>query len=364
MATTFGADTSHGTALAPVDRLRRALLAAVEPVAARSVPIARARGRVAASDVVAAEPVPTRDLATIDGWAVAAVETVGASPYAPAFVTEVRPVTAGAALPPGCDAVVASVGARTEAGLLMVESAVAPGDGVRPVGFDLRAGAVPARGGEALDGLALFALEAAGIEWIEVRVPRVTVSGTNAGAARFVAGEVEARGAEIGADGEIEVVIAGPVVAFDHEAVAELRARGEVLARGIALGGAETAVAGRIDGRVRLVMPDRPEAVFAVTRALILPLIDALAGATRAEARETRALARKLVSRVGLHQSALVEVDAGGCWRPLATGDLTLAALARAEAVIDLAPESEGLAEGTAVAATLLRNRSNGGCVS
>ena len=95
------------------------------PLPAESVPLGRALGRVQAVDVVAAVDAPPFDRSNVDGFAVRAADTLGASDAAPKLLTlnaeviacgdaptlEVAPGTAttiatGGMIPRGADAVV------------------------------------------------------------------------------------------------------------------------------------------------------------------------------------------------------------------------------------------------------------------
>ncbi|ESP88271.1 molybdopterin molybdotransferase MoeA [Candidatus Halobonum tyrrellensis] len=135
---------------------RERLLAAVEPHdRTERVPPAEADGRAVAGTVTAPAPVPGYDRAAMDGWAVRAEDTFGASDRSPAVLaptdggaaegTEVTPggavrVHTGSALPPGADAVV--MVERTEAvgGELEVFDAVTDGENVGATGEDVAEG--------------------------------------------------------------------------------------------------------------------------------------------------------------------------------------------------------------------------------
>jgi molybdopterin molybdotransferase len=145
---------------------RRTLLAAcprIEPVQLNSV---AADGCVLASDVMAAGNVPPFDNSSVDGYAVRAVDTTGASMTAPVLFEVLGSVLAGsvagrpvgpgqawkvmtgAPVPAGADAVVMverSSATRTEqlgtAGdRVAVLAEVRPGAGIRRAGSDVRAG--------------------------------------------------------------------------------------------------------------------------------------------------------------------------------------------------------------------------------
>jgi molybdopterin biosynthesis enzyme len=65
-------------------------------------------------------------------------------------------------------------------------------------------------------------------------------------------------------------------------------------------------------------------------------------------------LARKIASTVGIAEVVLLEYTEG-TWMPLAVGDLSLGAIARADAWLLVPGSSEGFAAGTPLDAYMLR---------
>ncbi|MFA9425489.1 gephyrin-like molybdotransferase Glp [Natronorubrum sp. A-ect3] len=152
----------------PVDEARRILRTAVESAhngngdgdtpaksGRETVDVERADGRVLAAPVTAARNVPHYQRAAMDGYAVRAADTFGASARSPEVLriadgtgddatvtaeTAAR-VHTGSALPDGADAVVMieHVEAFESAGELEVEDAVAEGENVAPIGEDVDA---------------------------------------------------------------------------------------------------------------------------------------------------------------------------------------------------------------------------------
>ena len=156
----------------PVDEARRILQAAVEGsgdgesdvlCGTETVDVARADGRVLAAPVTAARNVPHYRRAAMDGYAVRAAGTFGASERSPEVLRIVEPDTSddddhatadsidpgtaarvhtGSALPEGADAVVMieRVTERESVGDLEVEDALAEGENVAPIGEDVADG--------------------------------------------------------------------------------------------------------------------------------------------------------------------------------------------------------------------------------
>ena len=331
--------SSTPQALTALAEARERLLARLGPASIEEISLADALGRIAAADRRAARPVPEHDRALVAGWAVAAADTVGTSPYAPAFLVAPRRVAAGDALLEGCDAVLSDVSGRDDGGLLVVEASLAPGENVRRRGFDVAADATLVRAGHPIAAIVPALAEAAGLARITARRLPVAIVGARSDLADFAAAAIRSSGASVAEAGE------APRLVLDLGG--EPRCLG---APGLALSGAETVVSCDADGLATVTVPDDVAALAVALEALILPALATALGCPDERPREARPLARKLASRVGLSELALFDVDADGCWQPLAVGDLPAAAWARARAVVELPPESEGLPEATVLA--------------
>jgi molybdopterin molybdotransferase len=182
--------------LAPQEALR--LLLAVEPVAAEEIPSIKARARVLAEDLYSAVDLPHFHRAAMDGYAVIAKDTFGASQSLPAYlklagVVEMgkeadQPLVSGQALristggmmPPKSDAVVmVEYTDETAAGLVEIHRGVSPWQNVIQVGDDIRKGELVFRRGRRLRAHDLGALTGIGISTISVfRQPRVALIST------------------------------------------------------------------------------------------------------------------------------------------------------------------------------------------
>src|SRR5881392_1111940 len=139
------------------DEAERRFRAAINstPTKVERVPVDAALGRVLAVDVLSSVDVPSFDRANVDGFAVVADSTYGASEEQPRVVhlgdetihTAVVPRTAirsgegleiatGGMMPRGADAVVMVEHADAHGGELRVSRAVTPGSGVSFAGTD------------------------------------------------------------------------------------------------------------------------------------------------------------------------------------------------------------------------------------
>jgi molybdopterin molybdotransferase len=143
-----------------LDEARARVLAGCRPLAAREVAIDDALGCVTAEAVMAAEAVPPFPNTAMDGFAVQAADTAGATPARPVKLRVTgtlaagspadQPVGAGEALrimtgapfPPGADAIViVEVTEPADGGRsVLVSQPARVGDHIRPAGEDIAAG--------------------------------------------------------------------------------------------------------------------------------------------------------------------------------------------------------------------------------
>jgi molybdopterin biosynthesis enzyme len=212
------------------------------------------------------------------------------------------------------------------------------------------------------------------LERLSVRRPRlriVNVPGGNLTAA-LIAESARTAGAEAvsctatGRDAEsiatalddsaidLLLVVGGSGVGRTDAVVTALAVRGKVLAHGIALQPGRTSAVGGIGATPVLVLPGAPDHAFAVWLALVLPVLDRLSG-RRSRKTVTLPLARKIASSVGIAEIVLMERQQD-LWAPLAVGELSLDAIARAEAWLTVPGGSEGFAAGSPVDAYMLRD--------
>jgi putative molybdopterin biosynthesis protein len=181
-------------------RFRRHLTLA--PLGPETVSLARALGRVLAADVVASVDVPGFDRSGVDGFAVRAADTVGASADAPRalrlnleiLTPAVEPrvavvegtattIATGGMVPRGADAVVMveQTETRDQGGIALVDvrRPVAPGEHVASAGGDIARGETVLRRGQVLTSREVGSLAAIGQAEVAVwRRPRVAILST------------------------------------------------------------------------------------------------------------------------------------------------------------------------------------------
>ncbi|MBD3764610.1 MAG: hypothetical protein IE927_07695 [Rhodobacterales bacterium] len=304
-------------------------LAGLAPVADTHLPLAQARGVVLARDLTVPADLPARAQALRAGLAVPALDLMGASPQMPLPLPARHPVTPGAALPPGCDAVLPEEDVDPLGPMAL--RTPGPGEGVRLAGQDARAGLVIAPAGAALTARAALVAGLAGLDRAAVRRPGVAIDLPDPVLADFAAAWARDQGAEVGAD-RVDLLL---------RATPTHRPR-------LALTPGDTAWLARVDGRLVLDLPPRFDGLMAALLALGLPALAALSG--RLAPPRPVALGRKLTSAIGLTELALLTPGPEG-WLPEAAGTITLAGLTRARAFTLVPPGAEGFAAGATVPA-------------
>ncbi|HZD42058.1 MAG TPA: gephyrin-like molybdotransferase Glp [Terriglobales bacterium] len=182
-------------AVSPAEALQ--LLLQVAPVEAEQIPTVRARARVLAEDLCSPVNLPHFDRAAMDGYAVRAKDTFGASPSLPAYLKlagvvemgeevtrplapgEAMRISTGGMMPPGSDAVVMveyadEVGERVE-----VHRGASPAQHVIQIGDDIKKGEAVFQRGRRLRAHDVGALTGIGISLVTVyQRPRVALIST------------------------------------------------------------------------------------------------------------------------------------------------------------------------------------------
>jgi molybdopterin molybdotransferase len=364
-------------ALMPLDRAVASLCSRTRQAEPHDVGLREAVGRVLADPIVAQQASPLDAIAIRDGWAVAANDVVGASSYSPCFPPAPPPwIEAGEPMPRGTDAVVPPDGALVASGVAEIVAAVAPGEGVRSAGGDAAAEAVLRAAGERVHPLDAALALATGFEQLRIRQARVRIvslPGADAVAAsgELVAGLIGAAGGVVHrvraasrdaaaiavalkeGDADLRVVVGGTGFGRADHAAEALAASGEMIAHGIAIRPGETAGCGIVGDAPAILVPGRLDAALAATLTVVLPCLDHVNGARSSRRQVSGPLTRKVVSAIGMTDMVLLR-RRDTRLEPLAVGDLTLAAMAEAEAWLAVHPDSEGFAGGDTVAAILL----------
>ncbi|TAM78486.1 molybdopterin biosynthesis protein [bacterium] len=373
------------------------------PLPGESIAPAEALDRVAAAHVPARLSSPHYHACAMDGIAVLASRTAGASEASPVRLrlgTEATSVDTGDPLPAGCDAVVmAEVVESLACGELALRAPVAPWEHVRPIGEDLVATELVVAAGDRLRPVDLAALSAAGIARLDVvRRPRVAVITTGSelvapetdaprpgeildSNAVLLAACVEAWGGipvvtarvpddraalavalDVALAGcDVVVVNAGSSAGREDFTARVIAERGEVVVHGVAIRPGHPLILGAAHGKPILGIPGYPVSAALCAELFLRPLLERLGGRGSSEGERVEVrLARKLFSPLGEEEyvrAVVAPIEGVLTALPLKRGAAVITSLARANALLLSPRESEGYHEGECAPALLLRSR-------
>jgi molybdopterin molybdotransferase len=377
------------------------------------VALESALGRIPATAVTAPAPLPGFARSTVDGYAVRAPDTYGASEGLPSYL-DVRgavrmgrapevevdaggavEIPTGGALPPGADAVVMFEHTNVAiAGTIEVVRPVAPGEGVVGADEDVAAGAPLVAVGRPLRAADLALLAAAGVTELAASArPRVAIISTGdevvdpataslrpgevrdaiaialAALVREAGGEPEPRGivpddrnalaqaleAAL-ATSDAVVVSAGSSVGARDETAAVVAGLGEIFCHGLAIRPGKPTLLADCDGVPLIGLPGNPRSALVVFRLVGIPLVRLVGGCTQPPPEPTvqAPLARDLPSAAGRLDVVQVTVS-DGVATPLRGPSALLSLLNAADGYVVVSEEATGLDAGTTVDVTLYR---------
>ncbi len=392
-----------------IEEARRRLSDSVRPIDRTDwVPLTEASGRVAAADVKATLSVPPFSRSAMDGYAVIAADTAGASTQTPARLrileriftgqtpsAAVSPgrcseIATGAPMPDGADAVV-MVEETAPAGddAVDVLAAAAAGQNIGRRGADISPGDLVVRGGELLNPSRIGALAAVGTTEVAVYArPRVAVLSTGnevvaPGATleasqiydvnRFTLGAViAAHGGAVEphdaapdtldglndaldacADADIIVFSGGSSVGERDLIVDLVRGRGQMIFHGIAVKPGKPTAFARIGDAAFFGMPGNPTSCLSNAYILLVPFLRATARLPLYAPRTVRApLGRRIVSQAGRHQFYTVRLEDGKAL-PAFKGSGDITSLSKADGYIEIPADQSTVEEGTTVEVTV-----------
>jgi molybdenum cofactor synthesis domain-containing protein len=393
------------------DEARRRLDAAAVPIArTERVALGAAPSRVAAEDISSSIDVPPFSRAAMDGYAVIAADTSGASAGSPVrlrivdrLYTGQAPATAissgacaeiatGAPLPAGANAVV-MVEQTTKDGNdgVFVAAAATEGQNIGRQGGDIRAGTTVIRRGEQLNPGRIGAIAAIGRQDVDVYAqPRVAILSTGDEVVepgqplgpgqifdvnRFtLAAIVESNGgiadarppvvdtvASLG--GALDACAGADIIVFsggssvgERDLIVDLvAAKGEMIFHGIAVKpGKPTAFARIGENRTPFFgMPGNPTSCLSNAYVLLVPFMRACARLPEAANRTvTVPLGRRIVSQAGRLQFYTVTIVQGAAI-PAFKGSGEITSLSHADGYIQIPADQSVLEEGQVVEVTL-----------
>lgn len=398
--------------LAPNVALQTILTCLQARVGAETVPTRQALGRVTAAAIVAPEHLPAFPRSTMDGYAVRARDTFGASESLPAYLDVVGEIPMGQAprvtlamgqaavaytggmLAQGADAVVMVENTQAiDATSIEVFRPVAPGENVVQVGEDVRAGDAVVPGGILLRPQDIGGLVALGITQVQVRQrPRVAIISTGdevvtpevtpepgqirdintytiaalveqAGGIPCPLGvikddyEAQRQAAVKGlSQADVLVFSAGSSVSSRDMTVQVLNSLGKpgVLVHGIAHRPGKPTIVALIEGKPAFGLPGNPVSAMIVFRILVRPTLYALMGCTQIPQPKTvRArLSKNIPSVTGREdhvQVRLSDVDGELRAEPVFGKSNLIYTLIRADGVVVVPLDKGGLYAGEEV---------------
>lgn len=401
----------------PLEEARQLIADTCTPIARRErIPLIDANGRVASADVHSTRDVPPFARAGMDGFAVIADDTFGASRYEPKTLRviekvytgemptrQLTPGTAveiatGAPMPAGADAVVMVEETEKTGDLVRILTPVYPRQNVGRQGADIVVGQTVIREGDVLNPSRIGALAALGVAQVEVYArPTVAILSTgneiadlgqelkpgqiydinkytlstiiqeHGGVpAPFATAQdtIEALEAAIDAalgrrslgEGGCDVLVfSGGSSVGERDLILDVIGRmGEIVFHGIAVKPGKPTVFGTIQGKPMFGMPGYPTSCLSNAYMLLVPALRAMA---RLHPRHTHSvslpLGQRIVSTTGRHQFYTVKVVDGVAMPAFkASGDIT--SLALADGYIEIPIDVETVDAGTPVVVHLL----------
>ncbi len=389
----------------PLTEALSLLLEGLTPISAvEHVPLSDAPGRVLAWPVTASADVPPFDRAAMDGYAVIAEDTFGATRSDPRVLRhagavftgdvpsravargECIEIATGAPMPEGADAVVmVEETERPDDGGVRVFTPVYPRQNIGRRGADITAGQVILRPGDLLNPSRVGAIAATGAASVAVFAkPRVAVISTGneivEPGQRLRAGQIydinsftlsavirehggvpvsvrtaadslpELSAALASAKGADVVVFSGGSSVGERDLVLDLMQQaGEVVFHGIAVKPGKPTAFGRIGGRPVLGMPGYPTSCLSNAYILLVPLLRRVARLPEHRPRTASfPLARRIVSPTGRHQFYTVCVTDGTAV-PAFKGSGEITSMSQADGYIEIPAHTDIVEAGAIV---------------
>ena len=378
----------------------------LQPLARHQIALDDASGRVLAGDVTSEADVPGFDRAMMDGYALVAADTQGASPYNPLrleVIGEILPgqspdiqvasgkavrIMTGAPMPGGADAVLPvelTEADPQEPDTVLIRGEVTPSKHIGKRGEDIAAGNIVLRQGRVLRPQDLGVLSSVGFGEVPVvarpRV-RIVITGNellppgskphgmqivdanspmlcalvarDGGVAEYpgiVPDDPQAIRQALSADADIVLVSGGSSVGKEDFVPQLLAADGELAVHGVAMRPSSPTGMGRLGDRLVFLLPGNPVSCLCAYDFFAGRAIRALGGRSRDWPYRTMTalLARKLVSQIGRLDYCRVKIEAGRV-EPLAiSGASVLSSTTRADGFVVIPDNSEGYPEGEGV---------------
>lgn len=356
------------------------------------IPVATATGRVTASPISARFSVPGAHLAAMDGIAVLAEETFGASEQRPVTLRAAVRVNTGNLLPPDADSVIMIEDVRIDGDRFTIRKPAAPWQHVRPVGEDIgetemilpsrhlirphEIGALAAYGIAEVDVLTVtVGLIPTGSELVppgQKPGPGQVVESNTVMAAAWLGvmgarctrypltpddpGFIRSRLGQAADENDLVIISAGSSAGtkdYTADVIADL---GEVLLHGVAMKPGKPVILGRIRGKPVIGLPGYPLSAVTVLREVVTPLLARYGLPHEPETSVPAILASTLASELGVEEFVFLSVGKiQGRWVavPHGRGAGVQMSGVRANAYLAIDADREGVEAGEEVQAHL-----------
>jgi len=369
------------------------------PSRTEEVPVADSLGRVSACAAYARRSSPHYTACAMDGIAILARRTFGATQTTPVSLNEgefVR-VDTGDPLPTGCDAVVMIEDCVEEEGGVVLRAAATPWQHVRQIGEDLSAGDMILPSYIEIEPAMIGALLAGGVQKLSVLAkPRVAIIPTGDeivsqgetpregeipefnsaifcamltrwGAAGVVypvvpddSMRIEQALRQAADESDLVLLCAGTSAGRDDGTAAAIRALGEVCMHGIAIRPGKPAVLGAVGNKPVVGVPGYPVSGIIVLEELVKPVIDRLLKRERETAESVCVkMGRRCVSSLKYREfvRATLGFDAEGSLSavPISAGAGVITSLTKADCILDVPQNCEGYEAGERAHVRLLK---------
>ena len=388
----------------PLEEARQLIAEACQPIdRTERVHLLDANGRVAASDVLSTRDVPPFARAGMDGFAVRAEDTFGASRYEPKLLRVIDKIytgqvptksveagtaieiATGAPMPLGADAVVMVEETETSGDEVRVLTPVYPRQNVGRQGADIVVGQTVIARGWVLNPSRIGALAALGVADVEVYAkPSVAILSTGNEIAdpgqelqpgqiydinKFTLSTIiqehggvpspfataqdtiEALERAIDACAACDVLVfSGGSSVGERDLILDvIKSKGEIVFHGIAVKPGKPTVFGTINGRPMFGMPGYPTSCLSNAYMLLVPALRSMA---RLAPRHTQTLSlpvgQRIVSTTGRHQFYTVRVVDGQAMPAFkASGDIT--SMSQADGYIEIPAQTDIVEKGEVV---------------